>query len=66
MRPPPDPTSEPSPVLAAKIRFGGNRRPRETNQGHPAGLRPARAVGGKANRKWSRGKKGRRSSSTSR
>jgi hypothetical protein len=33
--------------------------------GHLAGHRPARAVGGKANRKWSRCKKGRRSSSTS-
>jgi hypothetical protein len=39
------PTSQPSPVLAAKIRFGAYQRLRDTNQGHPAGLRPARTVG---------------------
>ena len=39
------PTSEPGPVLAAKIRFGGNRQLQDTNQGHPTRPRPARALG---------------------
>jgi hypothetical protein len=53
------PTSDPSPVLAAKIRFGENRRLRDMNQvtQQVFGLRGPSVA--RRTRKWSRGRNGR-------